>query len=465
MNGYCQQHKRNEIMDYTILVVEDEPVQLESLAGFLSKQGYRVLKAANPEQAILNIRNSAVDIVLSDFRMPGMSGVKLLEAIKEINPSIQVIIMTAYGTVESATDAMKLGAADYITKPIDLYRLQVLIRNIVERKQLISENHLLRQQLTERFSVDGIIAESSAMSQVLNVAGRIADSNASVLITGETGTGKELIARSVHFSGSRHNQPFVAVNCAALPDTLLESELFGHEKGAFTGADRQRKGRFETAEGGTLFIDEVGEIPLSLQVKLLRVLQEKTFERIGSNIPIQANTRIVAATNRDLEAMIREGTFRQDLFYRLNVVSIRIPPLRDRREDIPPLVDGFVRRFASENNKRIAGISREAMDCLMKYSYPGNVRELENIIQQSVVLTRGETIMQSDLPVRLNESPKSSKPVMSGEETFPEKVEAFEKSLILDALSESGQVQTKAAELLGISERHLRYKLKKYGMK
>ncbi|WP_076789014.1 sigma-54 dependent transcriptional regulator [Chlorobium sp. KB01] len=452
-------------MDYTILVVEDEPVQLESLAGFLSKQGYRVLKAANPEQAILNIRNSAVDIVLSDFRMPGMSGVKLLEAIKEINPSIQVIIMTAYGTVESATDAMKLGAADYITKPIDLYRLQVLISNILERKQLISENRLLRQQLTERFSVDGIIAESDAMSQVLNVAGRIADSNASVLITGETGTGKELIARSVHFSGSRHNQPFVAVNCAALPDTLLESELFGHEKGAFTGADRQRKGRFETAEGGTLFIDEVGEIPLSLQVKLLRVLQEKTFERIGSNIPIQANTRIVAATNRDLEAMIREGTFRQDLFYRLNVVSIRIPPLRDRREDIPPLVEGFVRRFASENNKRIAGISREAMDTLMKYSYPGNVRELENIIQQSVVLTRGETIMQSDLPVRLNESPKGSKPVMSGDETFPEKVEAFEKSLILDALSKSGQVQTRAAELLGISERHLRYKLKKYGMK
>jgi len=465
MNGYYLQHKRNEIMDYTILVVEDEPVQLESLAGFLSKQGYRVLKAANPEQAILNIRNSAVDIVLSDFRMPGMSGVKLLEAIKEINPSIQVIIMTAYGTVESATDAMKLGAADYITKPIDLYRLQVLISNILERKQLISENRLLRQQLTERFSVDGIIAESDAMSQVLNVAGRIADSNASVLITGETGTGKELIARSVHFSGSRHNQPFVAVNCAALPDTLLESELFGHEKGAFTGADRQRKGRFETAEGGTLFIDEVGEIPLSLQVKLLRVLQEKTFERIGSNIPIQANTRIVAATNRDLEAMIREGTFRQDLFYRLNVVSIRIPPLRDRREDIPPLVEGFVRRFASENNKRIAGISREAMDTLMKYSYPGNVRELENIIQQSVVLTRGETIMQSDLPVRLNESPKDSKPVMSGDETFPEKVEAFEKSLILDALSKSGQVQTRAAELLGISERHLRYKLKKYGMK
>ena len=314
-------------MDYTILVVEDELVQLESLAGFLTKQGYRVLKASLPEKALGIVRDNSVDIVLSDFKMPGMSGVKLLETIKEMNPSIQVIIMTAYGTVESATDAMKLGAADYITKPIDLYRLQVLILNIVERKQLVSENRLLRQQLSERFSVDGIISESSEMSKVLNVACRVADSNASVLITGETGTGKELIARSIHFSGSRCDKPFVAVNCAALPDNLLESELFGHEKGAFTGADRQRKGRFETADGGTLFIDEVGEIPLSLQVKLLRVLQEKTFERIGSNIPIQANARIVAATNRDLEAMIKDGTFRQDLYYRLNVVSIKIPPL------------------------------------------------------------------------------------------------------------------------------------------
>ena len=452
-------------MDYTILVVEDETVQLESLAGFLTKQGYQVLKAAHPENALATVREKAVDIVLSDFKMPGMSGVELLEAIKEINPSIQVIITTAYGTVESAIEAMKLGAADYITKPIDLYRLQVLIRNIVERKQLVSENRLLRQQLSERFSVEGIISESSGMSLVLNIAGRVADSNASVLITGETGTGKELIAKSVHFSGSRHDQPFVAVNCAALPDNLLESELFGHEKGAYTGADRQRKGRFETADGGTLFIDEVGEIPLSLQVKLLRVLQEKTFERIGSNTPLKANARIVAATNRDLEAMVREGTFRQDLFYRLNVVSIRIPPLRDRREDIPPLAEVFVRRFASENNKRIAGISREAMDTLMKYSYPGNVRELENIIQQSVVLSRGETIMVNDLPVRLHEGIQNAGSWQSGSDSFTEKVEAFERSLILDALRGAGQVQTRAAELLGISERHLRYKLKKYGMK
>lgn len=452
-------------MDYTILVVEDEPVQLESLAGFLVKQGYRILKTARPEQALTLAKEYAVDLILSDFKMPGMSGVDLLDTVKKMNPSIQVIIMTAYGTIESATNAMKLGAADYITKPIDLYRLQVVIRNIVERSLLISENRLLRQQLSDRFSFDGLISESREMSNVLNVAGRVAESTASVLITGETGTGKELIARTVHFSGSRRDKPFLAVNCAALPENLLENELFGHEKGAFTGADRQRKGRFEMADGGTLFIDEVGEIPLSLQVKLLRVLQEKTFERIGSSSPIQANVRIVAATNRDLDAMVKDGTFRQDLFYRLNVVSIKIPPLRERRKDIPPLAEVFIRRFASENNKRIAGISREAMDSLMKYAYPGNVRELENIIQQSVVLTRNETIMREDLPARVNESSLQNSGWISGSGSLPEKAEAFEKSLILEALESSGHVQTKAAELLGIGERHLRYKLKKYGLK
>ena len=448
-------------MDYTILVVEDELVQLESLAGFLTKQGYRVLKASLPEKALGIVRDNSVDIVLSDFKMPGMSGVKLLETIKEMNPSIEVIIMTAYGTVESATDAMKLGAADYITKPIDLYRLQVLIRNIVERKQLVSENRLLRQQLSERFRVDGIISESSEMSKVLNVAGRVADSNASVLITGETGTGKELIARSIHFSGSRSDKPFVAVNCAALPDNLLESELFGHEKGAFTGADRQRKGRFETADGGTLFIDEVGEIPLSLQVKLLRVLQEKTFERIGSNNPLQANARIVAATNRDLEAMIREGAFRQDLFYRLNVVSIKIPPLRDRREDIPPLIEVFVRRFASENNKRIAGISKEAMDALMKYSYPGNVRELENIIERAVILSEDTVIYADNLPLSL-QTPVLSTTVT--QKSLPAKLDTIEYEMIIDALSSQKGHISNAAEKLGLTRRVLSLKMQQFGI-
>ncbi|TLU83276.1 MAG: sigma-54-dependent Fis family transcriptional regulator [Chlorobium sp.] len=452
-------------MDSTILVVEDESIQLESIAGFLSKQGYRVLKASHPQRALEIAGEEAVDIVLSDFRMPGMSGVELLSALKHRNPGIEVIIMTAYGSVESAIEAMKLGAVDYITKPVDLHQLQTMIRNTLERKQLISENRLLRTQLSERFGFQGIISQSSAMDQVMNIAGRVASSNAAVLITGETGTGKELIAKAVHFSSSRCDKPFIVVNCAALPETLLESELFGHEKGAFTGAERLRRGRFEMAQGGTLFIDEVGEIPLSLQVKLLRVLQEKTFERVGSSTPLTADVRIVAATNRDLEAMIREGSFRADLYYRLNVVSIRIPPLRERRDDIPPLVDTFIRRFSEENGKQINGISREAMDALMKYSWPGNVRELENIVQQSVVLSRSSTITRDDLPIRLSEPPPEGSGTDEGQGTFTEKVEAYEQAMILGAMKEAGNVQTRAAEMLGISERHLRYKLKKYGMK
>ncbi len=452
-------------MSHTILVVEDELVQLKAVSGFLSKQGYEVLQSALPVEALALAREHAVDLVLTDFKMPAMSGVELLEALKKMNPAIEVIIMTAYGSVESATEAMKLGAVDYITKPIDLRQLQLMIRNTLERKLLVSENRQLRQQLSERFSFEGIVSQSTAMSQVLNIAGRVASSNAPVLITGETGTGKELVAKAVHFAGSRREKPFVAVNCAALSENLLESELFGHEKGAFTGADRQRKGRFETAEGGTLFLDEVGEIPLALQVKLLRVLQEKTCERVGSSHPLPTNVRIVAATNRDLEAMVREGKFREDLFYRLNVVAIRIPPLRERREDIPPLIDAFIERFASENSKKITGISREAMDLLMKHSYPGNVRELENIMQQSIVLCRGEMLVSEDLPLRVHEPFSEKISLMEMEGTFTEKVEAFEKSLILAALQSAGNVQTRASEQLGIGERHLRYKLKKYGLK
>lgn len=450
--------------DHTILVVEDEQVQLEGIAGFLVKQGYRVFKASEATEALEIARRETLDIVLSDFRMSGMNGIELLVSLKNLNPDIEVIIMTAYGSVESATEAMKLGAVDYITKPVDLHRLQVMIRNILERRQLISENRLLRTQLQERFGFRGILSQSSEMARVVNIAGRVAGSNATVLIVGETGTGKEVIAKAVHFSSPRSEKPFVVVNCAALSESLLESELFGHEKGSFTGAERRRQGRFEAANGGTLFIDEIGEIPLSLQVKLLRVLQEKTFERVGSSVSIHTDIRIIAATNRDLEVMVREGTFRADLFYRLNVVSIRIPPLRERRADIRPLVDSFLQRFAEENGKQIDGISREAMDCLMKYSYPGNVRELENIVHQSVVLSRSSTITTDDLPIRVKEEPQEFLP---GEEpgSFTGKVEAYERTMILEAMKEAGDVQTKAADLLGISERQLRYKLKKYGMK
>ena len=453
-------------MQHTLLVVDDEDVQLNSMAGFLRKQGYRVFAASTPAKALDLVRENAIDVVLTDFKMPGMSGVELLAAIKQINPEIDVVVMTAFGSIESATEAMKLGAVDYLTKPIDLQQLRLTLRNVLERKQLISENRQLREQLADKFRFEGIVSQSSAMEQVLNLAARVAHSNATVLITGDTGTGKELIARAIHFAGPRRDKPFIPVNCAALPENLLESELFGHEKGAFTGADRQRKGRFELADGGTLFIDEVGEIPPAVQIKLLRVLQERAFERLGGTETLHMDVRVVAATHRDLEALIRDGGFREDLYYRLNIISIRIPPLRQRREDIPPMVDAFVQRFARENDKAVAGVSREAMDLLMKYDYPGNVRELENIIQQAVVLTRSDLITSDDLPPRLREPKRDADATPELDHgTFTERVEAFEKSLIRQALHQAGGVQTRAAELLGISERHLRYRLKKFGMK
>ncbi|KAA3616710.1 MAG: sigma-54-dependent Fis family transcriptional regulator [Calditrichaeota bacterium] len=453
-------------MDFTILVVDDESAQLDSLAGFLIKQKYEVLKASDPKHAVVLARENLVDIVLTDYKMPGMTGVELLGEIKKINPEIDVVLMTAFGSIESATEAMKLGAFDYLTKPIDLQELLLIIRKAVERKMLIRENKQLREQLETRFRFDGIISQSSAMENVLNLAGRVAPSTASVLINGDTGTGKELIARAIHFASPRKEMPFIAVNCAALPENLLESELFGHEKGAFTGADRQRKGRFELAEGGTLFIDEIGEIPPNVQVKLLRVLQEKTFERIGGTDTIQADIRLVAATNRDLEKMAKTGEFRDDLYYRLNVVSIRIPPLRDRREDIPPLINSFIKRFADENGKSVTGMSREALDVLIKYHFPGNVRELENIVQQAVVLSRGEILTSDDLPLHVHHShPDGDGAGDFTQGSFTERVEAFELSLIKQALRQTAGVQTRAADLLGMSERHLRYKLKKYGMK
>ena len=453
-------------MKFTILVVDDEPAQLESLAGFLIKQKYHVLQANQPARAIQLAKENVIDIVLTDYKMPGMTGVELLSELKKISPEIDVVLMTAFGSIESATEAMKLGAFDYLTKPIDFQELLLIIRKATERRQLIQENRQLRDQLEHRFRFESIISQSSAMEQVLNLAGRVAPSQASVLIMGDTGTGKELVARAIHFASPRKDKPFVAVNCAALPENLLESELFGHEKGAFTGADRQRKGRFELAEGGTLFIDEIGEIPPAVQVKLLRVLQEKTFERIGGSETIHADIRLVAATNRDLEAMTNDGTFRDDLYYRLNVVTIRIPPLRERREDIPPLIDRFVNRFAEENGKKISGISREAIDLLIKYRYPGNVRELENIVQQAVVLSRAEVLTVDDFPIHVRE-PRADAEVAGdfSQGTFTERVEAFEQMLIRKALQQTAGVQTRAAELLGMSERHLRYKLKKYGVK
>jgi len=454
------------MITHTILIVEDEAAQRDALSGFLKKKGFDVKAASSGMEALEIIQAHAVDLILTDLKMPGMDGLELLTQVREINPDTGVIVMTAFGSIEGATQAMKNGALDYLTKPIDLDQLEVTVAKALEHKQLVSENRALRAQLAERFRFDGIISASSTMEEALNIAGRAAASKATVLICGESGTGKELVARAIHLSSPRKDKPFVAVNVAALAENLLESELFGHEKGAFTGADRQRKGRFELADGGTLFIDEIGEIPPTTQVKLLRVLQERVFERVGGTEQIQIDVRVITATNTHLEDMVKDGTFRKDLFYRLNVVRVQIPPLRKRKTDIPILIDHFLKKYSEENQKQLVSISKEAMDLLMKYDYPGNVRELENIIEQAVVLCRSDIITINDLPASIRglSSDKSMIEVpVTG--SFQERVEAFEQRLILDALESANGVQTRAANLLGMSERHLRYKLKKYGLK
>jgi len=448
--------------DYTILVVDDEPMQLKALSGFLKKKGFLVDTATSAADALATLSTTPVDLVLTDFKMPEKTGLDLLAETKQINPEIDVVLMTAYGSIDSAKQALKAGAVDYLTKPIDLVQLELIIKKVMERKQLISENRRLKEQLEHKVGFKHIISRSPEMEVVLNRAARVAGSKSTVLIRGETGTGKEQIARAIHLASPRAQQPFVAVNCAALSEGVLESELFGHEKGAFTGALQQVKGRFERAHGGTLFIDEVGDIPAGTQVKLLRAIQERAFERVGGTDTIQVDTRIIAATNRDLEKMVKEGQFREDLYYRLNVVSIVIPPLRQRRRDIQPLIDHFLKKFSEDNQKPIRGISKEALDLLMKHDYPGNVRELENIIEQAVVMSRGDVVIRDDLPFSVH-SLQSEDSVGMG--NLEDRVAAFERKVIQEALDKADGIQTKAAELLGLSERNLRYKLKKLGMK
>ena len=448
--------------DRVILIVDDEQAQRTVLAGFLRKQGFEVLQAASVPDGLTEVARRTVDLVLTDLRMPGGTGLDLLEGVRAVNPEVPVVVMTAFGTVASAVDAMKRGAADYLTKPIDLDELEVLIARTLERRALVAENRELRRQLETRYRLAGLETSNQPMAEAINTAARGAASRATMLIRGESGTGKELMARAIHYASPRSKGPLVAVNVAALPDTLLESELFGHERGAFTGADRELRGRFELADGGSLFLDEIGDLPKSTQVKLLRVLQEQAFERLGGSRTIRVDVRVIAATNRDLEGMVSRGDFRDDLYYRLNVVSVEIPPLRERREDIPTLVDTFLRRFAGENQSPVKVMSREAMDVLVKYHYPGNVRELENVIHRAVVLARDTTITTADLPIRVSQAAASGTGQVSDATSFVERVTEFERALIVEALDHAGGVQTRAARALGMSERHLRYKLQKY---
>ncbi|MFH1743470.1 MAG: sigma-54 dependent transcriptional regulator [bacterium] len=445
-------------IDATILVVEDEASQRRPLAEFLRKRGYGVIEASAKSAALDSFNAQTVDLVLTDMRLPDGSGEEILAQTKKMRPDIPVVIMTAYGDTAQAVESMRKGAADYITKPLDLRELELIIEREMERTTLLSENRRLREIVEQRGRVEGLVTMSPVMQDVINTALRAATSDASILILGESGTGKEVLARAIHAASPRAEKPFVPIHCAALPEGLVQSELFGHEKGAFTGATARREGRFELANGGTVLIDEVADIPLNVQVQLLRVLQERTFERVGGNRSMTVDVRIIAATNRDLHKAIHDKRFREDLYYRLGVITIELPPLRDRREDIPVLIRHFLKRYAPG---RDVEVSRETMDRLMKYHWPGNIRELENVIERAVVLARGDMISSRDLPSNIR--PAVEQEIASAERSLPDLVADLEKTLIRQALLEAHGNQSKAARTLGITERNLRYKLKKYG--
>lgn len=454
-----------DLKELDVLIVEDEPFQRGMLRDFLVGKGHVVMEAESGEQALRLFENGAFDLLLLDLRMADMNGLEVLRRVKELNPETDALVITAYGTIETAVEAMKAGARDYITKPVDLEELALVIEQISQSRRLLKENAILREELRAKSGgTDRFLYKSRKMTEMVNLAGRVAPSHASVLIQGETGTGKELLAKLVHNLSPRNERAFVVVNCAAIPENLLESELFGHEKGAFTGAVHRRIGRFELADGGTLFLDEIGELPLLLQAKLLRFIQNREFQRVGSNRTLHADVRIVSATHQDLEARVREGTFREDLFYRINVVSIRIPPLRERREDIPMLIEYFTRRFSEQNNRKVSELTREARDTLLRYDYPGNVRELENILERAVVIARDSLITVDELPFN------RFKPIIHDADAekkgkLRSALDALERRLIEDALSEARYNQTQAARVLGLSERMLRYKLKKHGIR
>ena len=376
----------------SILIVDDEPNIRRVLGAVFAKAGYEVFTAENGRKALDAISaEPSIDVMLCDLIMPDLNGVEVLRSAKEMNPQLSVVMITAHGTIRTAVDAMKLGAFDYITKPFDMDEIKLIVKNALERSRLLAENIQLKQELQSRYRFDGIVGDSRKMQEVFKIVERVASSNATVLVRGESGTGKELIARAVHYNSPRRDKPFIAVSCAALPETLLESELFGYEKGAFTGAVGQKAGRFELAHRGTLFLDEIPDISPAMQVKMLRVLQEREFERVGGTKPVRVDVRLLAATNRDLEQAVANGEFRPDLYYRLQVIQIFLPPLRERREDIPALVEHFIEKFNKENGKNIKFVSPEAMDLLMKYNWPGNIRELENAIERGVVLADADS--------------------------------------------------------------------------
>jgi DNA-binding NtrC family response regulator len=446
---------------YDILLVDDEKSVRSTLTLFLQKEGYTVEEAINGAEGIEKAKAHFYDLVITDLKMKPLDGIEVLREVKTINPLTEVVVMTAFGTVESGVEAMRLGAYDYIQKPFDREEFLIIVAKALERKQLVKEVEQLQSELKEKYKFENIIGNSNEMMQVLSMVSKVAPTDSTVLVSGESGTGKELIARAIHLNSKRKNMAFVTINCGALPENLQESELFGHVRGAFTGAIRDKRGLFQDASGGTLFLDEVGETTPAAQVKILRFLQNGEIRRVGDNEPLFVDVRLLAATNKNLEKAITDGTFREDLYYRLNVIPINLPPLRQRRDDVPLLVNHFLERFIARTKKKIASVSPEAMKLLVGYNWPGNVRELENVIERAVILTNKNVILPKDLPPAVINQQKSAVTVDDGSEPT---LETLEKNYILKILDKYTWNQKKASELLGISTTTLWRKLKSYGI-
>ncbi|MFO8058029.1 MAG: sigma-54 dependent transcriptional regulator [bacterium] len=452
-----------------ILVVDDELSMREFLEILLQKEGYEVESAASGEEALQRIKKDRFDLIICDIMMPRVSGMEVLKRARELYQNAMVIMITAYASPENAVEAMKIGAYDYITKPFQVDEILLVVGKALEKTRLVEENLRLRQEVESRYTFRNLVGASRPMQEVYDLIRKIAPTKANVLILGESGTGKELAAKAIHYNSTRADKPMVTVNCGAIPAELLESELFGHLKGSFTGAYQDKKGLFEVAHQGTVFLDEVGETPLNIQVKLLRAIQEKTFKPVGGVKDVSVDVRVIAASNRDLQESVKNGDFREDLYYRLNVIQMTMPPLRERKDDIPLLVEHFINRFADEIGKEVSGISDKALATLQEYEWPGNIRELENTIERAISLAYSDTIMPDNLPDNL--SPRKTEPTPASGTSIPPEgmelekyIEEVERNLIEEALQRTGGVKKRAAELLGISFRSFRYRLEKLGI-
>jgi two-component system response regulator PilR (NtrC family) len=448
-----------------ILVVDDEQGMRDFLSIMLKKEGYDVVAAENGEHALKAVHAEIYDLVITDVKMPKVDGIEVLRTVKEVSPETVVIVITAFATTDTAVQAMKLGAYDYITKPFKVEEIKLIIQKALEKHHLRKENFLLRREIAARAGFENFVGKSVAMQKVFALIRQVADTKSTVLISGESGTGKELVARAVHYSSARKDKPFVTVNCGALPESLLESELFGYMKGSFTGATSNKQGLFEAANGGTIFLDEISATTLNLQIKLLRVIQERTFMRVGGTTDIKVDVRIIAASNKDLQAEVAKGTFREDLFYRLNVIPVHLPPLRERKEDITVLVDHFINKFTT-TGKEPKKITGEALNFFMHYRWPGNVRELENTIERLIILASGDTIQVEHMPDSLKTSTPCPELIPSDIPdaglNMEELLENAERTLLQKALEKAGGVKTEAAKLLGLSFRSFRHRLQKY---